>query len=75
MGFKEGEKLGAAGATLKEKGLTVPLHPELKQNKHGIDYEDKGRVRDRVKEELYKKYSSQLSDSFSNLKKHEFLVK
>jgi len=36
MGYKEGEKLGQSASA-----LAVPLQPELKRDKHGIDYEDK----------------------------------
>lgn len=45
--------------------------PELKPNKHGISYTE----RNRVKEKVQAKYSEELQNSFTNVKKHEFLVK
>lgn len=39
MGFKQGETLGKKPST----ALQVPLMPELKKNKHGIDYKSEKR--------------------------------
>ena len=48
---------------------------ELKPNKHGIDYQDKHSARIKARQQTLLKYSEELSSSFMNLKRHEFLVK
>ena len=68
MGFKE--RIGKT-----ETGIKVPLQPELKRDKRGIDYEDAKEARKQIAKELTKKYSAEMAESFASLKKHEFLVK
>lgn len=57
MGFKD--KIGKG-----QEGIKVPLQPELKRDKHGIDYEDQKKKRKEMAKELTKKYSGQLAESF-----------
>ena len=53
----------------------VPLQLELKPNKHGIEYVDRKTARLKERQKTLLKYSDELSSSFMNIKKHEFLVR
>ncbi len=70
LGFKEGETLGK-----KQKGLTEPLQIDLKPNKHGIEFLDPKKARMKEKVKMMQKYSTELSEGFVNLKRHEFIIK
>lgn len=58
---------------METKGLSEPLKPELKKNKHGISYDKRDRVKDKLT--LQTKYTEELQQTFTNYKKHDFLVK
>ena len=49
--------------------------PELKPNKHGIDFEDRTKKREVERSKLKAKYAGDMEEGFFNLKKHEFVVR
>lgn len=63
---REGKGLGK-----KEEGIKNPLQIEMKNNKIGIGVD----LALREKKHLMVKYSEEMSNSFVNAKKFEFLVR